>query len=70
MVEQPRPGDLLLVAAAECLAPLARGVPAALALDDVLHLDSGENVEQLVVRNAPYVVATSGSPGETMWKLG
>ena len=55
VVEQPRPCDLLLIASAQRLAPLTGGVPAALALDDVLHLYDGENLEQVIVGNSPYL---------------
>ena len=55
VVEQPRPGDLLLVTTAQRLAPLACGVPAALALDDVFHLHDSQDLEQIIVGDAPCV---------------
>lgn len=41
VIEQSRPCNLLLVTAAECLAPLSGGIPATFTLDDAVHVDEG-----------------------------
>lgn len=53
MVEQPRPGNLLLIASTQCFPPLPRRVPPSFPLHDVIHLHDSEHREKIVVRYAP-----------------
>ena len=49
VVEQPRPGNLLLIPTTQRIPPLLRRVPAALALDDPLHLHLREDVKKIII---------------------
>lgn len=54
MVEQPSPGNLLLVTTAEMFTPLAHSVPALESLDNVTHINERQHSEQISISHTTF----------------
>jgi hypothetical protein len=54
MVKQSCPSNFLLIPATERFSPFPGCFPTSFPVHDVLHLDNGKNMQQIIIRNATY----------------
>ena len=54
MIEQSCPRNLLLVASTETLAPFTSSIPASFSFNNMIHLNNGQDFQEVLVGNAGY----------------